>query len=182
MSTDQRAVVTVFGHSQATPGTPAWQNAYDLGREIALAGWTLCNGGYGGTMEAAARGACEAGGTTIGVTCSALPLRCGPNAYIQREIPTGELSVRLQRLIDHGRAYVVLPGGTGTLLELALVWELVSKGMLGRAAPIVLFGSFWAGLNDVVRSVQPSATELPVVETAAAAVALIRALWREQVG
>jgi hypothetical protein len=64
-------IVTVFGSSAPQPLSPAYRDAYELGRGIAAAGWILCNGGYGGTMEAAAKGAVEAGGHTIGVTCSA---------------------------------------------------------------------------------------------------------------
>lgn len=156
-------VVTVFGHSSADPGTPAYQNAYDLGRGIAQAGWTLCNGGYGGTMAAAARGAVEAGGHTIGVTCSLFDRwRSGPNRYIRQEVPTSDLLTRLNTLVRLGHAYIVLPGGTGTLLELALVWELLSKGLLRRKAPFLLLGEHWAPLLDPVRRMQPDAL-LPAV-------------------
>lgn len=143
-------IVTVFGSSGPAPLTPAYQIAYDLGRAIAQAGWTLCNGGYGGTMEAAAKGAVEAGGHTMGVTCAAFKRSGGANRYIKQEIPTFDLLTRLNTLVRLGKAYVVLPGGTGTLLELALVWELLSKGILRRQGPIVLLGNHWAPVLDAV--------------------------------
>ena len=58
-------VITVFGSSRPEPGSPAYETAYQLGRAIAEAGWALCTGGYGGTMEASAKGAVEAGGHTV---------------------------------------------------------------------------------------------------------------------
>jgi hypothetical protein len=167
-------VITVFGSSAPLPSSPAYQLAYGLGRAIADAGWTLCNGGYGGTMEAAARGAREAGGHTIGVTCSLFRVRGGPNRYIQQEIPTFDLPTRLNTLVRLGHAYVVLPGGTGTLLELALVWELLNKGLLRRAAPLVLLGDHWVPLLELVRREQPDAQEPRVATTSAEVIAYIR--------
>jgi len=167
------AVITVFGSSTVTPSEPAYQTAYELGRAVAQAGWTLCNGGYGGSMEAAAKGAVEAGGHTIGVTCHALG-RAGPNRYIRQEVPTFDLLARLNTLVRLGQAYVVLPGGTGTLLELSLVWELLNKGLLRRRpAPIVL-GDFWTPLEELIRRVQPDALPLTVARDACEAVALLR--------
>lgn len=170
-------IVTVFGSSQPEPLSPAYQTAYELGHAIAAAGWTLCNGGYGGTMEAAARGAVEAGGHTIGVTCSALGGRGGPNPYIRQEVPTFDLLTRLDTLVRLGWAYVVLPGGTGTLLELALVWEMLNKSLLRRKAPIILLGDFWSPVAGLIRREQPDALEPVVVHDVAEVVAAIRAAW-----
>ncbi|MHC4174601.1 MAG: LOG family protein, partial [Planctomycetota bacterium] len=119
--------ITIFGTSRAGPGDSAYTLAYETGKLLAEAGFTIANGGYGGTMLAAANGAAEAGGTIIGVTCSAFKNNKA-NEYITREIMTGSLDERLDMLIKLGQGYVVLPGGTGTLLELAKVWELKNKG------------------------------------------------------
>ena len=156
----KRKIVTVFGSSKPSPGEPAYEIARELGHGIATAGWTLCNGGYGGTMEASAKGACEANGHTIGVTCTALNSRGGPNQYVKQEIPTFYLITRLDTLVRLGNAYVVLPGGTGTLLEIALVWELLNKRILRRNAPIVLIGDHWHPLLDPIRREQPGVLEL----------------------
>ncbi len=177
---DARPVITVFGHSTVGAESAAWRDAYQLGQEVARAGWTLCNGGYGGTMEASARGAVEAGGHTIGVTCAAFTWRGECNPYIREEIVTANLLARLERLVELGSAFVVLPGGTGTLLELALVWELINKGLVERPAPVVLLGHHWAPLNTLIRRVQDGAVALPVVETPTAAIEHIQAAWAGQ--
>jgi uncharacterized protein (TIGR00730 family) len=166
-------IITVFGSSQAEPSSPAYETAHELGSAIAAAGWTLCNGGYGGTMEAAARGAVEHGGHTIGVTCQAFG-RTGPNPYIRQEVPTFDLLSRLNTLVRLGNGYVVLPGGTGTLLELALVWELLSKGLLRRRRPLVLLENHWQPVVESVCREQPDAAEaLQVASNARVAVQLL---------
>lgn len=173
-----RRVVTVFGSSHAPPEGALYRDAQALGRCIAEAGWVLCNGGYGGTMEAAARGAVQAGGHTIGVTCTALG-RSGPNPFIRQEVPTFDLLARLNTLIRLGHAYVVLPGGTGTLLELAAVWELRNKSLLRRASPVVLLGGFWSAVERTIRAFQPDALALQVADSPEQAVALIRRQWEQ---
>ena len=161
-------IITIFGTGRARPGEPAYALAYEMGRLLAQAGFVIANGGYGGTMEAAARGALEAGGHTIGVTCTRFG-RGGANAYIRQEIPTFDLFQRLQMLIRLGRAYVVLPGGTGTLVELALVWELLNKGLLRSERPLIVLGDAWQPVIDCIRQAQPTATPLHVVKDVSAA-------------
>jgi len=149
-----KKVVTIFGTGRAKGGDRAYELAGEVGRVLAQAGFTIANGGYAGTMLAAAQGAAAAGGQTIGVTCSAFG-RGGPNEFISREIATESLDERLDTLIKLGLAYVVLPGGTGTLLELAKVWELKNKGFLAGGKPIILVGEFWKPLVDLVGSDDP---------------------------
>jgi uncharacterized protein (TIGR00730 family) len=142
-------IVTIFGTGRAKSGDSAFALAHEVGKLLAEAGFTIANGGYGGTMLATAKGAAEAGGKIIGVTCSAF----GPgkaNEYVTREIVTESLDERLDTLINLGQAYIVLPGGTGTLLELAKVWELKNKGFLKAAKPIILVGGFWKPLVEQV--------------------------------
>ncbi|MGA1979916.1 MAG: LOG family protein [Sedimentisphaerales bacterium] len=145
--------ITIFGTADAKSGEPAYELAYQTGKLLAEASFTIANGGYGGTMLAAAKGAAEAGGKTIGVTCSAFARTA--NKYISREIVTKSLDERLDTLIKLGRAYVVLPGGTGTLLELAKVWELKNKGFIKADKPIILVGGFWKPLVDLIASDDP---------------------------
>jgi len=141
--------VTIFGTSRAKAGDGVYELAFETGRVLAEGGFRVANGGYGGTMEASAKGAVEAGGETIGVTCSAFG-RSSANEYIRREIVTDSLEERLETLIKLGQAYVVLPGGTGTLLELAKVWELKNKGFLDADKPIIMVGGFWRPLIELV--------------------------------
>jgi uncharacterized protein (TIGR00730 family) len=148
--------ITVFGTAKAVPGDSAYTLAYETGKLLAQAGFTIANGGYGGTMLAAAKGADEAGGEIIGVTCSAFKGK--PNEYITREIVADSLDGRLDTLIKLGQGYVVLPGGTGTLLELAKVWELKNKGFLEADKPIILVGGFWKPLVDLIASDDPDSS------------------------
>jgi len=150
-------IITIFGTGRAMPGDAAYTLAYKVGKILAQAGFTIANGGYGGTMLAAAKGAAEAGGQIIGVTCSAFK-GSKANEYISREIVTNSLDERLDTLLKLGQAYVVLPGGTGTLLELAKVWELKNKGFLNADKPIILVGGFWQPLLDLIAIDDPDSS------------------------
>jgi len=142
-------IVTIFGTARAREGDTIFTLAMETGRLLAQVGFTIANGGYGGTMLAAAKGAAEAGGEIVGVTCSAF--KSGrANEYVTREIVTGSLDERLDTLVKLGRAYIVLPGGTGTLLELAKVWELKNKGFLNEDKPVILLGGFWKPLIELI--------------------------------
>jgi len=136
-----RPVVTVFGSSRVQRDDPEYAAARRLGALFAERGWTLCNGGHDGTMEAAARGAKEGGGTTIGVSL-ALYRPANQNVWLDQEIVAESLFARLEQLVTLGSAFVVLRGGIGTLLEMCLVWNLVqSPEFTGK--PIVLVGQAW---------------------------------------
>jgi uncharacterized protein (TIGR00725 family) len=115
---------------------------------LAESGFTLCNGGYDGTMAAAARAATEAGGETVGVTMAAAgPI--GPNPWIHHKIRCASLPERICRLLQEGDAYVILPGGTGTLAEIGLMLDLANKHLM-RLKPIVFVGAFWQPLLDLL--------------------------------
>jgi hypothetical protein len=148
----------MFGSGRAKAGTPDFDQAEAMGRAIAQAGWALCNGGYGGTMEAGAKGAFEAGGHTIGVSYGVLGRGRGVNRYIREEVSTEDHQARLQALLDRGDGYVILPGGTGTLVELATCWELKNK-RLASNRPIVLLGDYWRAVVDTAGRDDPSAVE-----------------------
>lgn len=144
-------IVTIFGAGNAQCGDETFKLAAETATVLAENGFTIANGGYGGTMLAAAKAAAEAGGEVIGVTCSAFKTGKA-NEYISREIVTNSLDERLDTLIKLGQAYVVLPGGTGTLLELAKVWELKNKGFIKPEKLIILVGQFWRPLYDLIKS------------------------------
>lgn len=144
-------IITIFGTAKAKAGDETFETAYRLGKCLVQKGYVIANGGYGGTMLAAARGASEAGGKVIGVTCSAFG-RKGANEYISEEYTTDSLQERLEKLIALGEAYIVLPGGTGTLLELAEVWELKNKGFFESPKPVILIGEFWRPLLDLIET------------------------------
>ena len=162
-------VVAVFGSGDAAAGEAAYEQAVAAGRTLAQLGYTIANGGYGGTMEAAAKGAAEAGGQVIGVTCSVWPGRA--NRYAQRVVVTSDLAERVARLVELGRCgYVVLPGATGTLAELAHVWERMCKGLLPRR-PLVCVGEFWRPLVEMMAAARPQSAEFVAIVGAAAELA-----------
>jgi uncharacterized protein (TIGR00730 family) len=132
---DAIKIVTVFGSSRPSEGDEEYRLAYEVGKNLARNGFTVCNGGYTGIMEASARGAKEAGGKTIGVTFKN-NFKKSLNRWIDEEMFQTTLIERMMKLVELGNAYVVLKGGTGTLLELAAVWEFINKGLL-KEKPIV---------------------------------------------
>lgn len=140
-------MVSVFGSSRPRPAEREYQTAYELGKMLAVSGYTLCNGGYGGIMEASARGAREAGGKTIGIVTEVFSRHANP--YIDQTIVEATLIDRLQKLLELGDAYVVLKGGTGTLLELAALWEYMNKGFMPRK-PAIAVGDFWTPIVDLI--------------------------------
>jgi uncharacterized protein (TIGR00730 family) len=141
--------ITIFGGSQPAPGTPAYQEAYKLGKLLAGAGHAVLTGGYMGTMEAISRGANEAGGHVIGVTCTEIERWRGikPNAWVKEERHHETLHERLNALIDGCDAAIALPGGPGTLAEIALTWDLLIVESLPRR-PLVLVGDGWQSVFD----------------------------------
>lgn len=145
----QQKVITIFGTSRAKAGDVVYDEAVELGRQLGRAGFAIANGGYGGTMQAAASGAAEAGGVVYGITCNAFK-KARANEFVSQEIKTDSLQARLNKLIEIGDAYVVLQGGTGTLLELAEVWELKNKKFMKADKPIILLGSFWQPLVELM--------------------------------
>lgn len=173
-------VITVFGTARAKPGDSIYETACETGRLLAQAGFAIANGGYGGTMEAAAKGAAELGGEVIGVTCSAFA-KSQANKYITREIVTDSVQHRLNMLISVAVGFIVLPGGTGTLLELAQVWELKNKSFLNPEKPFIIIGGFWRPLVELVAADDPRALEyISQAETPAQAVRMLLAIIKGQ--
>ena len=165
-------IVTVFGTSKAQSVDAVFQLAETLGRLLAENGFTIANGGYGGTMLATAKGATAA----IGVTCTAFK-RGRANEYVTKEISTNSLTERLAKLIELGDAYLVLPGGTGTLLELADVWEHKNKGFSNAAKPIILVGSFWKPLLAMMAAADVNSVgHVEYAETAESAIELLKTI------
>ena len=154
---DARAVA-VFGSSDAREGLPAYDMARAVGRRLAELGYAVVNGGYGGAMEASARGAKEAGGATVGVICSIWTTRA--NRYIDRCVQTDGLTQRVAALLELGTSgCVAMPGSTGTLRELATAWE---AGTIRPrdARPLVCVGEFWRPLIDMMASQRPACREV----------------------
>jgi uncharacterized protein (TIGR00730 family) len=136
-------IVTVYGSNSPQAGEAEYEQARALGRLLAQHGYVVATGGYAGTMEAASRGAKEAGGHVIGVTTALFDgIRRSANPYLDEEIKLPTLFQRLQHLVTLADAWVALPGGIGTLSEVALTWSLMQVGELPRH-PFVLVGAMW---------------------------------------
>lgn len=173
--------VTVFGSSRGSPEDAAYQDALRLGRLLAEAGYTLCTGGYAGVMEAVSRGAVEAGGHAIGVTVTSWAARIRPNRWVTEEITTADLFQRISRMIA-ADAYVAMPGGLGTLGEVALTWNLFQTESIPRR-PLVLVGREWRDALECLPvgvRIEPRDLELvQLVGTVDEVVPAIRAAGRD---
>ena len=136
-------IITVYGSNSPQDGEAEYAQARALGRLLAQQGYVVATGGYAGTMAAASRGAQEAGGHVIGVTTALFDgLRLSPNPYINEEIKLPTLFQRLHHLVTLADGWVALPGGIGTLSEVALTWSLMQVGELPRH-PFMLVGALW---------------------------------------
>lgn len=141
--------ISVFGGSQPRESDSAYAEAMELGRLLAQRGHTVLTGGYIGTMEAVSRGAHEAGGHVIGVTCDDIEKwrDVGPNRWVKEERRKKTLIERLQVLVEECDAAIALPGGAGTLTEIALTWNLMIVESRHRS-PLILIGRGWQSTFD----------------------------------
>jgi uncharacterized protein (TIGR00725 family) len=144
-------IVTVFGSSRPHVGDAEYGEARELGKALARRAFAVCSGGYGGVMEAVSRGAKEAGGKTYGVTAEFFSRKA--NEWIDVEVRKKTWGERLFGLIEMGDGFVACKGGTGTLVELAVVWEMLNKSVI-EAKPCVVFGEFWQPILERVREVE----------------------------
>lgn len=142
-----KKTITVFGSSRPADGEDEFHAAYKLGKLLARKGFNICTGGYQGIMNAVSKGGYENGAETIGVTINGWG--SVPSKYLTKEIKCNNLNDRLAKLVELGDAYVVLQGGTGTLLELALVWEMINKKMLDMK-PVVSHSKMWKEITDII--------------------------------
>jgi uncharacterized protein (TIGR00730 family) len=141
---DNQKVISVFGSSAPRPGSADYEAARTVGRLLAQADFTVQTGSYSGVMAGASQGACEAGGHVIGVTCAQIeqfrPM--SPNEWVKEQINHQTLRERLFYLVDRCDGAIIMPGGIGTLSELALIWSFVQTGEISPR-PIITVGGLW---------------------------------------
>jgi uncharacterized protein (TIGR00730 family) len=145
-------IITVFGSSRPREGEPDYQEARNLGRALAQSGFAVCSGGYGGVMAGVSRGAKEAGGKTYGVTAEFFSA-AKANPWIDVEVRVVTWQERLFELIHLAHGFVACKGGTGTLVELAVVWEMLNKSVM-TGKPFAALGDFWQPILERVREVE----------------------------
>ena len=138
-------IVTIFGGSKCGHDSDEYREAREIGSRLAKAGFTICTGGYLGVMEAASRGAREAGGRVFGIVMN--QFKSEPNRYLTDKVATDHFYDRLQRLITRSVGFVALRGGMGTVTEVSLVWNKLQTRVLDRR-PIVLVGDCWKDVVD----------------------------------
>jgi len=142
--------IAVFGSGSAPADHEVLAQAERLGRLLAEAGFRLICGGYGGTMEAASRGAVQAGGEAIGVTMDLFTPRLQPNPWLTRERRVKDFFPRLRRLMA-ADGFVLLRGGIGTLTEATLAWSLLQTGQISPR-PFLFVGQGWQRLFEAFRA------------------------------
>ncbi|MET7300293.1 TIGR00730 family Rossman fold protein [Embleya sp. NPDC005575] len=152
MLADLGRAVSVFGSARTKPGSPEYRIGERVGRALAEAGYAVITGGGPGAMEAANKGARDAGGQSVGVGIK-LPFESGLNPYVDRGITFRYFFARKTMFVKYAQGFIVLPGGIGTLDELFEALTLVQTGKVTHF-PVVLIGrDYWTGLIDWVRDV-----------------------------
>jgi len=139
--------VTIFGSSRSQPGSPDYARAYAMGRALAKAGYTVITGGGPGDMEAANKGALDAGGESVGLAVE-LPYEPRPNPYLTMTLSFRYFFVRKVMFVKYSQAFVILPGGFGTLDELFEAVTLIQTKKV-KPFPVILLAEddYWDGLS-----------------------------------
>jgi uncharacterized protein (TIGR00730 family) len=160
----KQRVIAVFGSSQPKPGSVAYEQAREVGEQLARAGFAVATGGYAGTMAAVSHGAASAGGHVVGVGCTRIEQfrPGGLNEWVVEPVYYETLQERLLHLVTNNDGMIALPGGIGTLSELALAWSLLQVREI-EARPLVLLGDIWRKTMETfihTDYVRPEHTEL----------------------
>jgi uncharacterized protein (TIGR00730 family) len=142
--------IAVFGSARTRPDHPHYAMGEEVGRKLVEAGFAVITGGGPGAMEAANKGACEAGGVSVGLGIE-LPFESGLNQWVDKGINFRYFFARKTMFVKYSQGFVVLPGGLGTFDELFEALTLVQTGKV-TSFPIVLLGSdYWGGLFEWLR-------------------------------
>jgi uncharacterized protein (TIGR00730 family) len=143
--------VSVFGSARTHPDSPEYAAGVEIGAALARAGYAVITGGGPGIMEAVNKGCCEAGGTSVGLGIE-LPFEQRMNDWVDIGINFRYFFARKTMFVKYAQAFVVLPGGFGTMDELFEALTLVQTGKV-TSFPVILFGTaYWQGLLDWLRS------------------------------
>lgn len=153
-------IITVFGSGEINSGNPLYSEAELVGKLLAENGLVVCCGGYGGTMEAVCKGAKSVKGKTIGITVD-FPGSV-PNDYVDENVVMPNWVERLMELIAIGDSYVVLKGGSGTLVEISTLIEMMNRKIM-KEKQIIFYGNFW---KDVIKTLKQDTEKLnKLIET-----------------
>jgi uncharacterized protein (TIGR00730 family) len=128
--------ITIFGSSSIQEDSAAWKQAFEVGKRLAEAEFTVINGGYDGSMRATHKGAKQAGGQTVGITTNEFS-GSEKNEFVDKEVRAPRWHERLYELMSRGDGFIVLDGGTGTLVELIVYWEMANKHFHEKPAAVL---------------------------------------------
>ncbi len=142
-----KKTVTVFGSAMPEQGSREYSEAYELGKLLGAGNLNVCSGGYGGIMDAVSRGAVEAGSEATGITVRSFGRK--PSRWLTINIICDSLVERISRLVEYADAFIILPGGTGTLLEVAYIWEFMNKNFMD-SKPAAASGKLWKSVISEV--------------------------------
>jgi len=176
--------VAIFGSARSAPGSPDYQRAEEMGRALARAGYAVITGGGPGDMEAANKGAIEAGGESVGLAIE-LPYELKPNPYLTRTLSFRYFFVRKVMFVKYSQAFVIMPGGFGTLDELFEAVTLIQTRKV-KPFPVILAGEhrFWDGLVEwlegtVVRRGKVREEETGILQRARTPAEVLKILKRQ---
>jgi uncharacterized protein (TIGR00730 family) len=150
---DLQPAITFFGSARCRKGEELYENTYSLAKMLAKNGFNIITGGGGGVMEAANKGAKEGGAKSIGINIE-LPFEQKPNPYSTIKLSFRYFFVRKVMFLKYAMAYIVMPGGFGTLDEFSEALTLIQTKKM-KPFPIVLVGSsYWNGLIEWMKTTQ----------------------------
>jgi hypothetical protein len=143
-----------FGDANISQDDPVWKDAFNVAKRLGEAGYAIVDGGGPGVMEAATRGAEEAGGSTLVVTFYPQDATDFEGRYVgniaDKEIVTTNYVERMFKLLEHSDMFIVFKGGSGTISEFGTAWAL-AKIYYGHHKPFILFGDFWHDIISAIR-------------------------------
>jgi len=167
-------IVAVFGASRTVQGDADYVDAERCGRLLAEAGYGIVTGGYGGSMEAASKGAAGAGGRVVGVTApSVFPQRPGANAFVGEEIVAPTVPERIRIMLDMATASISLAGSIGTLTELMVAWNVAYIARFSSTIPnpVIAVGAGWQSVvTEIANRIPADAGVVSFVDDVDAAV------------
>lgn len=180
--------VTVFGSARTKPDHPSYLLAAELGRQLVASGFAVVTGGGPGIMEAANKGAHEAGGKSVGLNIT-LPMEQEPNPYQTHELVFRYFFVRKVMFVKYASAFVIFPGGFGTLDEFFEAMTLIQTMKIRPFPVICMDKNFWSGLtewmqktlDDEYQTISPGdLSRFHMTDDVGEAVAVINRCFREQ--
>lgn len=140
--------ITSFGTAFIDQSEPLYAEIVEIGRHIADSGYSVCSGGYSGSMEAISKGAISAGGYTVGIGVKGNNSQ--PNEYLKEFIFAENLMERILLLINKADSYVIFRGGTGTLLEISATLELMNKKAMAEKK-MIFYSDFWGSMIEILK-------------------------------